>query len=505
MFLSPGGTNGTFANPGDPTTGEDDNYGPHCRNCHTGASSCNQCHGVSDSTGAAKGGYEAWGANPPNTEGKTSFMPNAYVHTPAVAGLNGQCIDGGFSFPHRTLGANMLKDEIYGIDYDGTPVAAGDLRDSGVALDLLSYGDVGHSQTTWVASPAVGLPAQAFAEMSFPTPTDGWMVDGGGTIVHTSDGGVTWATQPSGTTAYLGTVGFADTQNGWVGGDNTVRKTTDGGSTWVNQPTGLSIPWRSIQVFSPSEAVVGGANETIIRTTDGGSTWTVVNSGGTQQLYAMTNRGDTVWAVGRGGAILKSTDRGASWSTQYVVPATNLWGIAFTDSQNGFAVGDVGRIYRTTDGGTNWALMTSPTGTRLRDVAFSSDTSGWIVGDAGTILWTGDGGGEWSVASSPVSVNLYATKFNQTGYISGLNGTFLNSRGQTWYQSWVSENTTDTSLGFGKWVESGTQLSTSTAIAAENLDSVCLDCHGDATYWNGDTSTYWTPGKGWDLLVKGLP
>jgi hypothetical protein len=147
-------------------------------------------------------------------------MPNAFVHTPAVAGLNSQCIDGGFSFPHRTLGANMLKDEIYGIDYDGTPVAAGDDRTAGAGIDLAAYGNIG---------------------------------------------------------------------------------------------------------------------------------------------------------------------------------------------------------------------------------------------------------------------------------------------GQTWYNSWVSENTTDTSLGYGKWVESGTQLSTSTAIAAENLDSVCLDCHGDATYWNGDDTTYWTPGKGWEVLVKGLP
>ncbi len=26
-------------------------------------------------------------------------------------------------------------------------------------------------------------------------------------------------------------------------------------------------------------------------------------------------------------------------------------------------------------------------------------------------------------------------------------------------------------------------------MAAENLDSVCIDCHGDSTYWNGDDTT----------------
>jgi hypothetical protein len=37
-------------------------------------------------------------------------------------------IDGGFSFPHRTLGANMLKDRLYGVDFDGTPVLPAESR-----------------------------------------------------------------------------------------------------------------------------------------------------------------------------------------------------------------------------------------------------------------------------------------------------------------------------------------------------------------------------------------
>ena len=69
-------------------------------------------------------------------------MPNAYVHTSAVAGVNGQCIDGGFSFPHRTLGANMLKDELYGVDFDGTAVAPGETAPR-AGLDLNNYSPLG--------------------------------------------------------------------------------------------------------------------------------------------------------------------------------------------------------------------------------------------------------------------------------------------------------------------------------------------------------------------------
>jgi len=120
MPLDPAGTD---ENP----SGEDDNDGPHCRNCHTGASSCDQCHGAT-SAGVARGAYSIT----PLTPGKTPFQPGSYAHVSASSTINAQCIDGGFSYPHRTLGYNMLKDEIWGVDFDGTPIAVGVAR--GTAL-----------------------------------------------------------------------------------------------------------------------------------------------------------------------------------------------------------------------------------------------------------------------------------------------------------------------------------------------------------------------------------
>lgn len=124
------------------------NMGPHCRNCHTGAASCEQCHGSDtyDYNGMYRenwysdGSYTAYGTGI-NEEGKTSYEPVADVKTSAVADINGQCIDGGFSYPHRTLGANMLKDSLYGVDFDGTPVAFGDTRDAvgSTASDVAAY------------------------------------------------------------------------------------------------------------------------------------------------------------------------------------------------------------------------------------------------------------------------------------------------------------------------------------------------------------------------------
>jgi hypothetical protein len=163
MPVNPGGSPSNL-------DGAADNNGPHCRNCHTGSSSCQVCHGVNDGLpawffGASSSGgtsldwsvyatarvpssvraatgdvapYADYNLDPNQAPGGadtqilsgrlTSYMTQQYVHTSAASGLNGKCVDGGFSFPHRTMGKDMLKDELYGVDFDGSPIAPGQVR-----------------------------------------------------------------------------------------------------------------------------------------------------------------------------------------------------------------------------------------------------------------------------------------------------------------------------------------------------------------------------------------
>jgi hypothetical protein len=120
--------------------GDSNNFGPHCRNCHTGSSSCVQCHGT------GKGGYTSLTTA---VNGKSVYWPNSFQANSAVANINGQCIDGGFSFPHRTLGANMLKDQLFGIDFDGAPIAQGVARGTaGTSADLSNLIAAGFTSPT---------------------------------------------------------------------------------------------------------------------------------------------------------------------------------------------------------------------------------------------------------------------------------------------------------------------------------------------------------------------
>lgn len=125
MVLNPGGT---AHNP----DGTDDNFGPTCRECHIGGSSCDQCHGL-DELGNPNSAYQAYTPvsvtdSPPPQDGRSPYWAQASISKSAVAGLSAQCIDGGFSWPHRTLGTNMLGDELYGVDFDGNPIDAGEPR-----------------------------------------------------------------------------------------------------------------------------------------------------------------------------------------------------------------------------------------------------------------------------------------------------------------------------------------------------------------------------------------
>jgi len=93
-----------------------------------------------------------------------------------------------------------------------------------------------------------------------------------------------------------------------------------------------------------------------------------------------------------GGIILRTTNGGTTWTSQTSGTINSLYGVSFTDSDNGTAVGDDGTILRTTDGGATWTQQTSGTTNSLYGVSFTDSENGTAVGMQGTILRTTNGG-----------------------------------------------------------------------------------------------------------------
>jgi len=80
------------------------------------------------------------------------------MKTGVEVGSGVDCSDDGFSWLHRTLGWKMLKDDLFGLNLDGTPVAVGQTRSYGgtnyVAHDLDSVCLDCHNPTVWRATSA---------------------------------------------------------------------------------------------------------------------------------------------------------------------------------------------------------------------------------------------------------------------------------------------------------------------------------------------------------------
>ena len=185
-----------------------------------------------------------------------------------------------------------------------------------------------------------------------------------------------------------------------MGYGGTILRTTDGGITWMSQTSGIGSGLYGVLFTDANTGTAVGDLGTILRTTDGGATWVSQTSGTNNLLYdvSFTNV-NTGTAVGLDGTILRTTNGGATWMSQTSGTSSWLTGVSFMDASIGTAVGEDGTILRTTDGGTTWVSQTSGTSNWLLGVSVSftidEDTTGIAVGWDGTILRTEDGGTTW--------------------------------------------------------------------------------------------------------------
>jgi hypothetical protein len=109
--------------------------------------------------------------------------------------------------------------------------------------------------------------------VSFTDADTGTVVGLNGTILRTTNGGVDWTNQSSGTTCGLLAVSFIDANTGIVVGlDGTILHTTNGGTTWTNQSSGTTNIFEGVCLTDANTGTAVGANGTILRTITGGVT-----------------------------------------------------------------------------------------------------------------------------------------------------------------------------------------------------------------------------------------
>lgn len=247
----------------------------------------------------------------------------------------------------------------------------------------------------------------------FTTADTGYAIGENGLILMTPDAGDTWMELNSGTSANLVSLHFADRQTGYASAaDATVRKTTNGGQSWSieSAPAGGSI-WAT----DSSTIFLVGYGLNIFRSTDGAGSWEILqwNSMGNLNdiCFRTPAEGITVggsWAQGFAYSVIEFTsDSGAHWNMFSKINSNYLNGVCYADSSLVYAVGNDGLIFHSADFLHKWEVQNSGTPHSLYAVHFPTRQTGYIVGDSGTILKTVNGGVGTGELFTSQAINLY--------------------------------------------------------------------------------------------------
>lgn len=294
-----------------------------------------------------------------------------------------------------------------------------------------------YSQTGWVQVYNGGSPSQNnVLDITFINQLTGYAAGGYqslGYVLKTTNGGQTWTTSLSSSTA-LQSLSFVNENTGYVvGGYNPVSliyKTTNGGQTWSQQTSGTPYCYFSSYFINENTGIVVGDWGNIRKTTNGGNTWFGCNSGTPDYLESVCfiNQ-NTGYSAGREGQIVKTTDGGNTWNLIMYI-GTWLNSIKFLNDNTGYAVGKSGMVLNTTNGGGSWQIVSMGLSFNLSNIVLLNQNIIYIVGDYGNVLKTINGGLNWTLQNVGSSNNLSGLYFldSLVGFASGTYGSIYKTQ-----------------------------------------------------------------------------
>ncbi|HEX5394034.1 MAG TPA: YCF48-related protein [Rhodocyclaceae bacterium] len=224
-----------------------------------------------------------------------------------------------------------------------------------------------------------------------------------GIVLLSDDGGKTFRQAKSvPISAMLNAVSFVDERHGWaVGHWGAILSTEDGGETWQLQrsDTTTDQPLFAVHFDDARNGVAVGLWSLVLTTSDGGAHWNPVSlpappdkGKADRNLLGIFSDTKGTWFVpAERGMILRSADRGATWTYLDTGYKGSFWtGLALSDGTL-IAGGLRGTIYRSGDGGKSWTV--AETGSRSSVTAMGLVEGKLVaVGLDGTVLQSRDQG-----------------------------------------------------------------------------------------------------------------
>ncbi|MFT4583999.1 MAG: photosystem II stability/assembly factor-like uncharacterized protein [Gammaproteobacteria bacterium] len=206
-------------------------------------------------------------------------------------------------------------------------------------------------------------------------------------VYVSSDDGASWNARPIPTTESPQALTCTVDNTLWVVGAFTNRwKSADAGQTWTEATDDEDALLTTIQFFDAQRGVITGEFGTVMVTSDGGENWEkmppLVDEFYPQASYFRDPL--TGWIVGLGGVILHTSDGGQTWVSEETETVVPLYGIDAIGNTV-FAVGGEGTLLKYD--GTAWRLIEHGKRIRLyiRAIKALDDTRAIIAGVGGAL------------------------------------------------------------------------------------------------------------------------
>lgn len=224
-----------------------------------------------------------------------------------------------------------------------------------------------------------------------------------GHVLLSDDQGQTWrqaGSVPTRTT--LTCVHAVDDKTLWAAGHGgMILRSGDGGERWTiatGQADGPDV-LLALRVEADGRGLAVGGFGVALVTADGGATWKAQHlldgeAGDKHLNRIVVSRAGTWLIAAEGGFVLRSTDRGATWSAVKTPYAGSLWtGMPLRSGTLLFG-GMRGNLVRSSDDGRSWTHRAIAGAGSLVGAAALADGRPALVGVDGTLVW-GDAAGEY--------------------------------------------------------------------------------------------------------------